>query len=184
MELNNEVYEKTNAVIDGIGFDESKSTSVSKILHQLDSISDQLTDEKRLVSLEKYDFFDIATKLRGIKSNINTMGRAGVLTNKEQEDDLIDRANVRLANYLKKENLGEISLKTLTENFFNTWNRVFLEILELADYKFTPDKEWWQHLVALVMALFSILTKEDRLIYVGFGLCVASFFVYFTLVSK
>jgi len=184
MELNQKMYERTNSVIDSIGFDDNKSSSVSKVLHRLNSITDQLTNDKRLETLEKYDFYNIATQLRDIKNTINVMDRAGVLSNKEKEDDLIDRANTRLANYLKKENLGEISLKTLAENFFNTWNKVFLEVLDLVNYKFTPEKEWWQHLTTLLLGLLTILTKEDRLIYVGIGMCVASFFIYFILVSK
>ena len=46
------------------------------------------------------------------------------------------------------------------------------------------DVPWWDNGRYYLTNIVKILTKEDRLIYVGIFLVVISFFVYFILVSS
>jgi nitrate reductase gamma subunit len=46
------------------------------------------------------------------------------------------------------------------------------------------DTEWWDKAKALFFLLKEIFWVDDRLFYVGVGLVIASFFVFFILVTQ
>jgi hypothetical protein len=184
MELNTKMYNDTNEVIDNIGFDQNNERGISKVVRKLDTIRNRLSDQDRLSTLEKYDFFDIANDINDVKNNIQMMNKAGVLDYNQREEEMSRKANDQLLTMLKSENVDEISMKELMENFFNCWNKIFIELIDPENYDFKKSKEWWEYLWVFIFTLYTTLTKEDRLIYVGVGLIILSFFFYFIFVTS
>ena len=77
------------------------------------------------------------------------------------------------------------------DNFLKAWNEIIIEILQI--YNKNKDKNqnilfknryWWNNFKNIISELLYILTKKDRLIYVGFMLIIISFFMYFLLISS
>ena len=95
---------------------------------------------------------------------------------------------------LKEQAFYNLSLKDLLNNFLKTWNLIFIELTFL--YKNFKTREqnkkdalfknnyWWNNIKIILKEIFYILTKGDRLIYVGIMLIVISFFIYFLLISS
>ena len=112
-----------------------------------------------------------------------------------EERKIIDKLN-NVSNdtkkYLKKnKEFYNISLKELFDNFLKTWNEIIIEFLQI--YNKNKDKNqnilfknryWWNNFKNIMSELLYILTKKDRLIYVGFMLIIISFFMYFLLISS
>ena len=112
-----------------------------------------------------------------------------------EERKIIDKLN-NVSNdtkkYLKKnKEFYNISLKELFDNFLKAWNEIIIEILQI--YNKNKDKNqnilfknryWWNNFKNIMSELLYILTKKDRLIYVGFMLIIISFFMYFLLISS
>ena len=112
-----------------------------------------------------------------------------------EERKIIDKLN-NVSNdtkkYLKKnKEFYNISLKELFDNFLKAWNEIIIEILQI--YNKNKDKNqnilfknryWWNNFKNIISELLYILTKKDRLIYVGFMLIIISFFMYFLLISS
>jgi hypothetical protein len=112
-----------------------------------------------------------------------------------EERKIIDKLN-NVSNdtkkYLKKnKEFYNISLKELFDNFLKAWNEIIIEFLQI--YNKNKDKNqnilfknryWWNNFKNIISELLYILTKKDRLIYVGFMLIIISFFMYFLLISS
>ena len=60
-----------------------------------------------------------------------------------------------------------------------TDNSIFTE----AEHEVYHQK-WWLYITAVIKDIIYILTKSDRLIYVGLTLIIVSFIVYFIMISS
>ena len=115
-----------------------------------------------------------------------------------EEKNILEKLN-KISNKTETDKLKEqafynLSLKDLLNNFLKTWNLIFIELTFL--YKnFKTNKQnkktalfktnyLWNNIKTILKEIFYILTKEDRLIYVGIMLIVISFFIYFLLISS
>ena len=138
---------------------------------------------------------EIENEINGIDNgNINLDSDYQNLLSLE-ERKIIDKLN-NFSNdtkkYLKKnKEFYNISLKELFDNFLKAWNEIIIEILQI--YNKNKDKNqnilfknryWWNNFKNIISELLYILTKKDRLIYVGFMLIIISFFMYFLLISS
>ena len=138
---------------------------------------------------------EIENEINGIDNgNINLDSDYQNLLSLE-ERKIIDKLN-NVSNdtkkYLKKnKEFYNISLKELFDNFLKAWNEIIIEILQI--YNKNKDKNqnilfknryWWNNFKNIISELLYILTKKDRLIYVGFMLIIISFFMYFLLISS
>ena len=138
---------------------------------------------------------EIENEINGIDNgNINLDSDYQNLLSLE-ERKIIDKLN-NVSNdtkkYLKKnKEFYNISLKELFDNFLKTWNEIIIEFLQI--YNKNKDKNqnilfknryWWNNFKNIMSELLYILTKKDRLIYVGFMLIIISFFMYFLLISS
>lgn len=184
MELNDTVMEQTNKEIDNLIHGKENNKSVNYLLSTIRNIEDVINDERRFKQLSRNDFMDISTKLNDTRRQLEFLSNIEVIDEKNQEKQWSDDANVKLADMIKQENFTEISLSQLFENFILTWTKIFLEIFDSSTYTYKNENEWWYQLVDILKRIFEIITQDDRLIYVGIGLVIASFFVYFILISS
>ena len=113
----------------------------------------------------------------------------------EQEKQIIKELNSFSNKANEKEYYEEkfynLSLRELFQNFLNTWKQIIEDFTVLfkknkKKYKknIYSERYWWRNIQKILFQIFYILTKEDRLIYVGIMLIIISFFVYFILLSS
>ena len=138
---------------------------------------------------------EIENEINGIDNgNINLDSDYQNLLSLE-ERKIIDKLN-NVSNdtkkYLKKnKEFYNISLKELFDNFLKTWNEIIIEFLQIYNKNKNKNQNilfknryWWNNFKNIMSELLYILTKKDRLIYVGFMLIIISFFMYFLLISS
>jgi hypothetical protein len=82
--------------------------------------------------------------------------------------------------------LLDMSLRRLIEDFVLVWNKIILELLSADLYKGLKEEktDWWEVIYRRFIRIISVLWVKDRIMHVGFGLIIASFFAYFILVTK
>lgn len=68
-----------------------------------------------------------------------------------------------------------LSLKSLFENFFTVWTNIVNETTQLA-YDKSKNKEWNNYII--------ILTKDDRIIYVGIMFVIIALILYFIFLTR
>lgn len=106
-------------------------------------------------------------------------------------------------------NITDKSLKTLFKETIKVWNQIFNELISLqkpppveaafTNQEITVDapnaptqqqigsnnlEKWWMDPFPHLQKIHQILTRDNRIFYVGLFLICSSFFVYFILVSQ
>ena len=85
-------------------------------------------------------------------------------------------------------NFFEISLKDVYINFINIFSNIFSELLSLFYMSFpkfeNDDNKIYKIFNIYLKKVAFIFFQTERLVYVGIAFIIASFFVYFILVSK
>lgn len=85
-------------------------------------------------------------------------------------------------------NFFEISLRELYVNFINTFSNIFSELLSLFYLSFprfeNDDNKIYKIFNIYLKKIAFIFFQSERLVYVGMAFIIASFFVYFILVSN
>jgi len=181
MELNYDTYIKTNQVIDSIGKKHDENDNFVRLVRRLETIENQLSNDQRINMMEKNDFYYLSNELRTIRQELHQYSQSEILNYKKREDEMSQQANRDLTEMLKKENMSEMSLRQFTENFLNTWNKILIDLISL---QWNRSQEWWLQLSEISRLLFHIFTRADRLLYVGCGFILISFFVYFIFVTS
>ena len=115
-----------------------------------------------------------------------------------EEKNILEKLN-KISNKTETDKIKEqafynLSLKDLFNNFLKTWNLIFIELTFLyKNFKTKNENKknvlfkknyLWNNIKTILKEIFYILTKGDRLIYVGIMLIVISFFIYFLLISS
>ena len=114
-----------------------------------------------------------------------------ILTNEEKKikERLNKKANIALKREYKETDFYNLSIREIINNFLITWNNIIMDVIQLSDtYKNVIDNNistsWWNITNKIGMDLFYILTKKDRLIYVGIMMIIISIFLYYVVISK
>jgi hypothetical protein len=106
-----------------------------------------------------------------------------------EENKILEQLNI-FAEKSRKEAIKQtafynLSLKQLLDKFLSTWNNIINEIMNLHKMSYEKNHNyWWNNIKQLLISINGIITKEDRLIYVGLMLIIISFFLYFLLISS
>ena len=148
------------------------------------------------------DYLQLSREVRDFRYQLEALYRSDIIEDDERHKRLVEFANENLASLLKEENVLELSLKQVYDKFVLTWHKIFLELLDPSTYRAPAAdnrgageadeageageagaKEWWQEAYRIVHVLLGIFTKQDRMIYVGIGLLIASFFSYYLTLS-
>lgn len=109
---------------------------------------------------------------------------------KEQKNKKKERIMKKKKRDLKNQevNFFEVSLRDLYTNFINTFSNIFSELIALFYMSFpkleNDDNKIYKILNIYIKKVSFIFFQSERLVYVGMAFIIASFFVYFILVSK
>ena len=77
------------------------------------------------------------------------------------------------------------SVRDLMDAFVLTWHKIIFEVLDVKKYDVLyEDTEYWDKAIQLFFILREIFWVNDRLFYIGIGFIIASFFVFFILVTE
>jgi len=114
-----------------------------------------------------------------------------VLTFEEEKikKELDNKANIAIKREYKETDFYNLSIKEITNNFLITWNNIIIDIIQLTNsYKNVIDNNistsWWNITNKIGIDIFHILTKKDRLIYVGIMMIIISIFLYYIVISR
>ena len=98
--------------------------------------------------------------------------------------EINERANLDLIDKIKEDTFLKLNLKVLFEDFLLTWNKIIFDLLNPEIYTIDDSDKWWDSLLKILKKILNIFLESNRLFYVGIGLIVISFFVYFILVTE
>ena len=112
----------------------------------------------------------------------------------EETETLRKLSNV--SNNLRTEKINQKKLENMTiKDLYENWSKAHIDILKDLG-KFSTDKykkyftdideteNWWNGIVIITKAIFNILTKDGREIYVGITTIFIAIFVFFISSSK
>ena len=91
---------------------------------------------------------------------------------------------------LEKQNtenvLLDLPLRELFEDFILVWNKIIIDLLSESLFKFEkePNLDWWIILYRHIVRIISVFWVKDRIMHVGIGLIIASFFFFFIFVTQ
>ena len=120
-----------------------------------------MTKENILENAETYSLSDFQ-KLK-LAESYKTLYENTIFENKKRQEE---KYNKRVYN---------LSMKTLFENFFTNWTYIINEITELM-YEPANSKDINNYII--------ILTKDNRILYVGMMFIILSIILYFILMIK
>lgn len=160
-----------------------KQKSLGVLLSTMQNIQGQLQNDKQFNELRRNDFIKMSNDLGTVRNQLELLSGMSVLNEHEQEQQWSNDANLKLSEMIKQENFTKISLQDLFQKFILTWTKIFLELFDPTTYKFITGNFWWENLIGNITQIFKIFTSEDRMIYVGIGMVIMSFFVYFIMIS-
>ena len=82
--------------------------------------------------------------------------------------------------------LLDLPLRELFEDFILVWNKIIIDLLSESLFKFEdePNLDWWIILYRHIVRIISVFWVKDRIMHVGFGLIIASFFFFFIFVTQ
>ena len=136
-------------------------------------------------TMREHDYVHIGHELRLANTEIEHLRASGVVEGDESQKHLVEYANANLASMLQKENVLDLSVRGLYEKFILTWHSIIIEVSDAAVYANAQKEidgrtpEWWEVMLHMAESYFNIMVKGDRLLYVGIGLVMASFFAYY-----
>tara|TARA_Y100000389_G_C17460886_1_gene521607 strand:+ start:2792 stop:3187 length:396 start_codon:yes stop_codon:yes gene_type:complete len=79
----------------------------------------------------------------------------------------------------------DTSVRDLIDAFVLTWHKIIFDLLEINRYdKLLEETEWWDKLKEIIKIFIDVFWIDDRIFHVGIGFIIASFFVFFILVSQ
>ena len=78
------------------------------------------------------------------------------------------------------------SIRNLFEEFILCWNKIILDLLSPDLYKDLDEtkKDWWEMLFNRILKILSVFLVKERIMHIGIGLIIASFFVFFILATN
>lgn len=96
--------------------------------------------------------------------------------------ELEKKSNIAAKIEYKEAKFYNLSIKEIMNNFLMNWNNIIIELINI-NYK-NKSTSWWNIIYKIGMDIIYILTKKDRLIYVGMMMIIISIFIYYIIISK
>tara|TARA_Y100000389_G_scaffold95687_1_gene92361 strand:+ start:365 stop:754 length:390 start_codon:yes stop_codon:yes gene_type:complete len=80
----------------------------------------------------------------------------------------------------------DIPIRTFIDDFVLTWHKILMKLLDNNLYKLSNEQmklEWWDRLFIIIIKILNEFWQKERILYVGLGLVIASFFFFFIFVT-
>ena len=77
------------------------------------------------------------------------------------------------------------TLREMLDEFVMTWHQIIMELLDHRMYKREAEEnkeEWWDYILRVFKNVLEVFIRKEHLFYVGLGMIVVSFFLYFIFV--
>ena len=76
----------------------------------------------------------------------------------------------------------DIPIRTFIDDFVLTWHKILMRLLDPNLYTLSNEQlklEWWDRLFIIITKILKEFWQKERILYVGVGLVIASFFFFF-----
>ena len=128
------------------------------------------------------------TSLLNDQKYLNTLNQNNTGNNTKSEsteimDEMNHSANADLLDKMNEDTFLNLNLKTVFEEFLLTWHKIIFDLINPELYIIKTEGEWWKSLFEATKKILNVFLESKRLFYVGIGLIIISFFVYFILVT-
>ena len=158
--------------------------SLSSIIYKFTIFQDTFSYSNKLKkTINEVEKAYLVVEIRNLKKQLENLIKHDIIPNEITEKKWIEYANTDLISRIQTNDFFSLSLKNIIEQFLNTWNIIILEILAI-NFRMNKDIEWYEHAYYLMNKILIIFTKNERLLYVGIGFVIASFFAYFLSLSS
>lgn len=145
--------------------------------------------------LHPNEILAIGREVRAFRFQLDALRTSEVVEDDERHLKIAEHANRNLVELLKEENVLDLSLKQVYQNFVLTWHKIFMELADPLTYQSSSSRhdqeggdahedEWWQVMYRILRRLMRVFTERERPIYVGIGLLLASFFSYYLTLAR
>lgn len=163
---------------------QSDHRSLVGVIYKFTILQDTFSYSKKIKkTINDIEKAYLALEIRNLKKHMENLIKHDIVPNEITEKRWIEYANKDLVSRIYTEDFFSLSLKNIVETFLNIWNKIILEILDI-NFRMNKDIEWYVHAYNLMNKILIIFTKNERLLYVGIGFVIASFFAYFLSLSS
>ena len=126
-----------------------------------------------------------ARQLRDTADMVEQLDTEGIIDDDDKLQRWIEFANEDLAAKMEREDVLSLPLRTVVDRFLLAWHAIIIELTSPEPWRPATEaskaawNEWWTIVWAVMVNVWRVFTQKDRLLYVGVGLVVAAFFVFF-----
>ena len=163
----------------------STTRGLAPVLNQLGLLYETFKTEERVRRLRPAELRYAARQLRDTADMVEQLDTKGIIDDDDKLQRWIEFANEDLAAKMEREDLLSLPLRTVVDRFLLAWHAIVIELTSPEPWRPATDapkpawNEWWTIVWAVMVNVWRVFTQEDRLLYVGVGLVVAAFFVFF-----
>lgn len=131
---------------------------------------------------EKEKDIDFLTKTNQTR-NDNAYEQLLTIEEKRIKEDLNKKAYIESRREIRENDFYNLSIKDIGHNFIITWNNILSDLIA-SIHKYKENVYWWDTFKQMTKEITYILSREDRLIYVGMMMILLSIFIYFVFISS
>ena len=163
----------------------STTTGLSPVLNQLGLLYETFRTEERVRRLRPAELRYASRQLLDTADMVEQLDTEGIIDDDDKLQRWIEFANEDLLSKMHREDILELPIQTVIDRFLLTWHSIIIDLTSPDAWKMVTDaptsawNEWWLIVGAVFRKLWTVFTHDDRLLYVGIGLVVAAFFVFF-----
>ena len=136
------------------------------------------------VKITQQQLYEMGTALKSARASIGLLAGMGMIDREDQAKQWSDRANADLAQSLNVENAMNLTMSEILSNLLLTWDELFQLLQRRDTYAWDPSRQYHENLLAIAQTILAFASRPDRMLYVGIGLLVIAFILYFLMVSK
>ena len=163
----------------------STTRGLAPVLNQLGLLYETFKTEERVRRLRPAELRYAARQLRDTADMVEQLDTEGIIDDDDKLQRWIEFANEDLAAKMEREDVLSLPLRTVVDRFLLAWHAIVIELTSPEPWRPATEapkaawNEWWTIVWAVMVNVWRVFTQEDRLLYVGVGLVVAAFFVFF-----
>lgn len=145
---------------------------------------ENILNSKDVKFITNEELLHYSNELKTLRNKLESLGNLNVLHSENFKDQLINESNDDLKRKLEEENIFNMTLKEIIDNVIVTWDVIVTEMINPKLYDFDDKKDTYENIYTIAINILNILLRKEKIIFVGIGFIILSFFVFFIFVTK
>lgn len=145
---------------------------------------ENILNSKDVKFITNEELLHYSNELKTLRNKLESLGNLNILHNENFKNQLIQESNDDLKRKLEEENIFNMTLKEIIDNVIVTWDVIITEMMNPQLYQFDDQKDTYENIYAISVNILNILLRKEKIIFVGIGFIILSFFVFFIFVTK